>query len=98
MWSIYPPGSLYGRLRFFSKHYSKSFRDETQIEENGFVKYKRRDYGKRIIVNGNELDNSKIVPYNRNLCVKYDTHINVERYAQKNVIKYLHKYMHKDPD
>ena len=44
------------------------------------------------------LDNSWVVPYNRDLCVKYDTHINVERCAQKNVIKYLHKYMHKGPD
>jgi len=77
-----------------SKRYPKSLCDETCIEQNGFVKYRRRDDGKRII-NGKELDNHWIVPYNHDLCVKHDAHINVERCAQKKVMKYLHKYMHR---
>jgi len=81
-----------------SKHYPKPFCDETRIEENGFVKYRRRDDGRRITINGKKLDNRWVVSYNHDLCVKYDAHINVERCAQKNVIKYLHKYMHKGPD
>jgi len=63
-----------------------------------FVKYRRRDYGRKIIINGKELDNRWVDSYNRDLYVKYDAHINVERCAQKKVIKYLHKYMHKGPD
>jgi len=76
-------------------YYPKSFFNETRIEENRFVKYRRRDNGRRIIVNGKELENPWDVPYNHDLCVKYDAHINVERCAHKKVIKYLHKYMHK---
>jgi len=42
---------------YCSKHYPNSFCDETHIEENWFVKYRQRDDGRRIIVNGKELDN-----------------------------------------
>jgi len=81
-----------------TKHYPKTFTDYTTIEQNGFVRYRRRDDGRMITINGNQIDNRWVVPYNHDLCVKYDTHINVERCAQKKVIKYLHKYMHKGPD
>ena len=73
-----------------SKHYLKPFCDETHIEENGFVKYRWRDYGRRITINGKELDNHWVVPYKRDLCVKYNAHINVKRCAQKKFLKYLH--------
>jgi len=49
-------------------------------------------------LSGKELDNCWVVPYNCDLCVKYDAHINIEKCAQKKVIKYLHKYIHKGPD
>jgi len=39
-----------------------------------------------------------VVPYNRDLCIKYDAHINVERVAVRNVVKYLYKYVHKGHD
>jgi len=81
-----------------TKHYPKAFTKHTTIEENGFVRYRRRDDGRIITINGNQIDNRWVVLYNRDLCVKYDAHINVERCAQKKVIKYLHKYMHKGPD
>ena len=81
-----------------TKHYPKSFCDMTIIEENGFVKYRRRDDGRSVTIRGKRMDNRWVIPYNRDLCVKYDAHINVERCAQKKVIKYLHKYMHKGAD
>ena len=70
----------------------------TIIEENGFVKYRRRDDGRSVTIRGKRMDNRWVIPYNRDMCVKYDAHINVERCAQKKVIKYLHKYMHKGAD
>ena len=39
-----------------------------------------------------------MVPYNRDLCVKYDAHINVECVAMRSVVKYLYKYVHKGHD
>jgi len=85
MWFGYPPGSLHEGSNC-SKHCPKSFCDETGIAENGFVKYRRTKDGRRIIVNGKELDDCWVVHYNRDLCVKYDAQINVERCAQKRLL------------
>jgi len=39
-----------------------------------------------------------VILYNRDLCVKYDSHINVKRVAVRSVVKYLYKYVHKGHD
>jgi len=39
-----------------------------------------------------------VVPYNRDLCVKYDAHINFELVAIGGVINYLYKYIDKGRD
>jgi len=41
-----------------------------------------------VVVNGREINNQWAVPYNRDFCVKYDAHINVERVAVCSVVKY----------
>ena len=51
-----------------------------------------------MIVNGREINNQRVVPYNRDLCVQYDAHINVEHVAERDVVKYLYKYLHKGHD
>jgi len=81
-----------------TKHYPKTFSNEISIEENEFVKYRHRNDDRSVTIHGMNIDNRRVVSCNRDLCVKYDAHINVERFAQKKVIKYLHKYMHKGPD
>ena len=81
-----------------TKHYPKNFCDDTIIEENGFVRYRHRDDGRCVIIRGKYIDNRWVVPYNCDICVNYDAHINVERCVEKKVIKYLHKYMHKGLD
>jgi len=48
-----------------------------------------------VFVNGQEIDNQWVVPYNRDLCVKYDAHINVERVAICSVVKHIYKSIHK---
>ena len=39
-----------------------------------------------------------MVPYNRDLFVKYDSHINIERCTHSKDTKYLYEYIHKGPD
>jgi len=78
-----------------TKHDPKCFCDGSIIEKNGFVKYKCQDDGRSVAIRDKNMDSRWAILYIYDLCVKYDAHINVERCAQKTVIKYLHKYMHK---
>ncbi|KAF8388771.1 hypothetical protein HHK36_025451 [Tetracentron sinense] len=81
-----------------SKRYPRKFVKETRIDENGFVIYRRRDDGKSLNINGFDVDNRWVIPYNRDLITKYNAHVNIERCAQTKVIKYLFKYIHKGVD
>ncbi|XP_021761438.1 uncharacterized protein LOC110726294 [Chenopodium quinoa] len=76
------PCLIYGK---YSKHFPKKFLEETTFDDNGFVQYRRRQNREPIIVNGREVDNRWVVPYNRDLCVKYNAHINVELVAARGV-------------
>jgi len=52
--------------------------EETTIDEEGFPIYRRRNDGKIIVKNRITLDNRYVVPYNVDLLVKYQSHLNVE--------------------
>lgn len=80
------------------KHLSKKFNEETIINEEQFPIYKRRDI--RIIVcrQGVTLDNCFVIPYNKNLLMKYIAHANFEYYNQSRSVKYLFKYVNKSLD
>ncbi|XP_077242072.1 uncharacterized protein LOC143882480 [Tasmannia lanceolata] len=81
-----------------SKKYPKNFNTETVIDINGFANYRRRNDGRNATVRRQEIDNRWVVPYNRALLLKYNSHINVELCARTKVIKYLFKYLHKGSD
>jgi len=81
-----------------SKGYPKKYQEETTIDENGFVVYKRPNNG-RFVQKGNvRLDNRWVVPYNPYLLKKFQAHINVEWCNKGIFIKYLFKYVTKGPD
>jgi hypothetical protein len=81
-----------------TKHFPKNFKSETTIDEDGFPVYRRRDDGREIKKRTIKLDNRSVVPYNRDLLVKFQAHINVEWCNRSRSIKYLFKYIHKGID
>ncbi|XP_050256589.1 uncharacterized protein LOC126702031 [Quercus robur] len=73
------------------KHFPKKFYSDTVIDEDGYAIYRRRDNGMTVEKNGVMLDNRFVVPYNIDLLVKYQAHINVEWCNRSKSIKYLFK-------
>ncbi|XP_074337453.1 uncharacterized protein LOC141674642 [Apium graveolens] len=81
-----------------NKFFPKKFNDATTIGEDGYPIYRRRNTGVFVEKKGVMLDNRYVIPYNRNLLVKFDAHINVELCNRARSIKYLFKYISKGPD
>ncbi|XP_022003575.1 uncharacterized protein LOC110901029 [Helianthus annuus] len=63
-----------------TKGYPKNYCDETFIRNDGWPCYKRPNNSRTVRVGSQDirLDNRYVVPYNRDLLVKYGCHINVE--------------------
>ncbi|XP_023754994.1 uncharacterized protein LOC111903453 [Lactuca sativa] len=81
-----------------SKHYPKEYQQQTSFDSNGYVQYRRQPNWFHVIKNNVKIDNRYVVPYNRELCLHYMAHINVEYYGWNMLIKYLFKYISKGVD
>lgn len=64
----------------------------------GFPVYRRRKTNRVIVKNGTALDNQFVVPYNRDLLLKFQCHINLEVCNNSRSLKYLFKYCLKGHD
>ena len=95
-----------GGTKSCSKRYPKEYQESTQVQEDGYPVYRRREDGRSAIVSrpglganrSIALDNRWIVPYNPYLSWRYKAHINVEVCASIHSIKYIHKYIYKGSD
>ncbi|PIC28806.1 hypothetical protein B9Z55_020608 [Caenorhabditis nigoni] len=81
-----------------SKRFPKAFIDETLCNVNGYPEYRRRNDGRFVMHGTSRLDNRRVVPYNKDLLLRFNAHINVEICAQIEAIKYLFKYVYKGSD
>ncbi|GKA24180.1 helicase [Tanacetum coccineum] len=91
----YAPCTTEGKC---SKHYPKVFLEETVIDEDGYPIYHRRNNKVTAKKGKFTYNNQHVVPYNRYLLLKYQTHINVEWCNRSKAIKYLFKYLNKGPN
>ncbi|XP_071575067.1 uncharacterized protein [Temnothorax nylanderi] len=84
-----------------SKRYPRIFKNDTQTGGDGYPQYRRRspaDGGYTVEINGIELDNRWVVPYNPVLLRIFNAHINVELCNSVKSIKYICKYVNKGSD
>ena len=81
-----------------TKKFPKAFCPETFIDKKGYVHYRRRDSGITTLRQDVSLNNGHVVPHNRDLCMQFYAHINVEYCEWSMLIKYLFKYISKGTD
>jgi hypothetical protein len=81
-----------------TKYFPKGFCDETTVDEDNFPIYRRRDDGRQIDKGGVKLNNGYVIPYNKDLLVKFQAHINVECCNRYRSIKYLFKDINEGDD
>ncbi|XP_071738962.1 uncharacterized protein [Rutidosis leptorrhynchoides] len=92
------PSGIFNKDNICLKRFPKVFNEVTYFDKDGFVHYRRRNSGISVDKGICNLDNGYVVPYNRTLCLKFHTHINVEWCGWTMLIKYLFKYISKGSD
>ena len=75
-----------------SRFFPKKWKCETVVDQDGYPIYRRRNDGKYIE------KNRYVVPYNPNLLLRYQAHLNIEWCNQSTFIKYLFQYINKGYD
>lgn len=76
----------------------KKYQDVTIVDHEGYPPYIRESSGNVIVKNWILFDNSYVVPYNPQLMLQYQAHINMEWCNQCTSIKYLFNYINEGYD
>ena len=89
-----------GPARSCEKKFPKPFRPTTVLTDSTYQSINIDLLQLTKTVHGNVLiqDNSRVVPYNPFLGLKYNAHINVEVVHSVSAVKYLYKYITKGSD
>ena len=74
------------------------FNARTSFDDSSFPIYHRCDTGFTVEKKGVKLDNRYVVPYNRELLLRFQCHINIEICNNSRSLKYLFKYCLKGHD
>ncbi|XP_078443027.1 uncharacterized protein LOC144712627 [Wolffia australiana] len=81
-----------------SNKFPKEFIGSTQVNNDRYPLYLRRNNGRFIQKGSHLIDNRWVVPYNKYLCKVFKCHINVEIGSSIQSVKYLYKYIYKGHD
>ena len=95
----YDPNAMCMQNGKCKRGFLKEFCENTELDENSYPKYRRRDDGRTGVIKfkGQDftVDNRSVVPYNMFLLKRYQCHINVEVVCSLNSVNYLYKYLFK---
>ncbi|XP_074327791.1 uncharacterized protein LOC141665703 [Apium graveolens] len=80
------------------RHFPKKYNANTFFDDCGFPVYRRRRTELHVEKKGVKLDNQFVVPYNRDLLIRFHCHINLEVCNSSRSLKYLFKYCLKGHD
>ncbi|KAK1388932.1 hypothetical protein POM88_017110 [Heracleum sosnowskyi] len=80
------------------RHFPKRYNGHTFFDDCGFPVYRRRRMNRVVEKNEISLDNQFVVPYNRDLLIRFQCHMNLEVCNNSRSLKYLFKYCLKGHD
>lgn len=80
------------------KGFPREYAEESRSNPSGFPIYRRPNDGITVSIDGNDIDNRFVVPYNPFLLLKNGAHINVEACSTVKSVKYVYKYIYKGHD
>ncbi|XP_074360116.1 uncharacterized protein LOC141700196 [Apium graveolens] len=78
--------------KFVSAEIPDPYCARSTFDDGGFPIYMRRRTNITVEIRKTEMENQWVVPYNQDLLVKYQCHMNVEIYCHARSLKYLFKY------